>query len=270
MALLSVGDGNNIYFEHHAGGKRGLSVLLSHGWGMACRAWDDTTAFLVDQGYDVIAYDQRGCGQSDKDFADHEISALGDDVVALCRHLGLSRVVLNGWSLGGAVVIDAAAKLGKAVAGIVLTSGATPRYTQAEGFPHGGTPEAVEATVAALRAGRAAFLHTLYFEGVFAKPVPEAVKAWCRGLALQASPAADASLRALAHLDQRSIMASLSVPALVFAGDQDGVAAPGIAVAASELLPQGKLVMMEGCGHAPFLEDPERYHRELGEFLAGL
>ena len=66
--------------------------------------------------------------------------------------------MLNGWSLGGAVAIDAAARLGSRLAGLVLTCGATPRYTRGDDFPYGGTAADVAATVAALRADRVNFL----------------------------------------------------------------------------------------------------------------
>ena len=111
MAYLAVEGDRRVYFEHYPG-SRDLTVVLSHGWGMGCRVWDNTTACLQDAGFGVLAYDHRNCGRSDKDFQDVSIGALGDDVVSLCDHLGLGRVAVNGWSLGGAVVTDAATKLG--------------------------------------------------------------------------------------------------------------------------------------------------------------
>ena len=199
MGQLTLGD-RYVYYEHTGGEARRPTVLLSHGWALSCRVWDDLTSKLSDEGFGVVAYDHRNCGQSSKDFPDVAIGSLGDDIVAICDRLDLDRVVLNGWSLGGAVAVDAASKLGGRLVGLIVTGGATPRYTQAAGFPHGGQPADVEATVAALRADRVNFLRPLYCEGVFTAPVSEATKAWVHSIALQASPAADASLGALANL----------------------------------------------------------------------
>jgi pimeloyl-[acyl-carrier protein] methyl ester esterase len=264
MGFLSRPGGRQIYFEHYAG--RGPAVVLCHGWGMSCRAWDDTIARLLELGREVVAYDQRGCGRSDKDFADVSIEALGSDVTALCGELGLDAVVLNGWSLGGAVAVDAAVKLGSALRGLVLTAAATPRYTRADDFPHGGTAADVAATVAALRAGRIAFLEGLYFGGVFARDVGDAVKRRCWQIALEAGPAADASLAALAGLDQRAALARIEVPSLVVVGARDGVVAPGIGREAARLLPRATLCELD-CGHAPFLELPDAYHAALFDWL---
>ena len=264
MGMLTREGGRQIYFEHYAG--RGPTVVLSHGWGMSCRAWDDTLARLTDRGHAVVVYDQRGCGRSDKDFADVSIEALGSDVVALCKHLALDGVVLNGWSLGGAVAVDAALKLGGTLRGLVLTAGATPRYTQAPGFPHGGTAGDVAATVAALRAGRVAFLKGLYFGGVFAVDVGDDVKQRCWQIALEASPGADASLGALAQLDQRAALAKIAAPSLVVVGTRDGVVPPGIGREAAKLLPNATLCELDS-GHAPFLERPDAYHAALFDLL---
>lgn len=272
MAHLAVQDNTtnrsgSVYYEHHEVGGAPLTVVLAHGWGMSTRIWDDTTAWLVDSGYSVLAFDQRNCGQSDKDFADVSIEALSQDLAGLVEHCGIHKVVLNGWSLGGAVVTEAAPLLGDALAGLISTCGATPRYTQAEGFPHGGTADDVAGTVTALRADRVNFLQALYCDGAFVKPVSDAVKNWAHSIALQASPAADASLGALATIDQRDTMGGLNVPALFISSSADGVVDPAIGEFAAKLAPKGELAVMEGCGHTPFIEDPAAYRAAVGGFL---
>ena len=272
MATLTVHDttrseSGDIYYEHHQVNDAAVTVLLVHGWGMSARAWDDTTAWLVDSGYSVLAYDQRNCGQSDKAFADASITALSRDLAVLVEHLGLAKVVVNGWSLGGAVATGAIPLLGDRLSGLISTCGATPRYTQADGFPHGGTADDVAGTVAALRADRVNFLQGLYSEGAFVKPVSDAIKTWAHSIALQASPAADASLGALAHVDQREILAGLTIPALFVTGSADAVVDPAIGRFAADLTPQGQLAVMDGCGHTPFIEDPAAYREAVGRFL---
>jgi len=267
MSRLAVEDERQIYFEYHPG--KGRCVLLIHGWGMSCRIWDSTTAALTAAGHAVLCFDQRGCGASDKDFEAVSVAVGVADAVALIDHLGIEHPVINGWSLGGAIATGTAHALGDNCAGLVLTGGASPRYVQAEDFPHGGTRDELAATVAALQADRPAFLYQLAGAVCAAEPAP-GINDWLRSIFWQTSPVADAALADLANIDQREELASLEVPVLSVIGSADGFVDPAIGRLAAELAPQGRLSEYDGCGHAPFLEAAERYRGELLDFLADL
>ena len=266
MAYLETARGR-VYYEHHTGDR--LPVLLIHAWAMSTRVWDSTLSALQERGHEVIAFDHRGCGRSDKDFDDFSIGAIAGDGVAICDKLGLSRVAVNGWSLGGAVATEAAHRLGRRCAGLVLTCGASPRYTQAEGFPHGGTAANVRATVAAIRSDRATFFHGIS-RAVCAKPVSEAVLDWMWSIFMEAAPGADRSLGELATIDQRDILAALDAPLLSILGSEDVFTPPGIGEFAAATAKNGRAVRFEGCGHGPMFEEYDRYCAELLGFLAGL
>ena len=267
MGYLEREGGRRIYYEDHAG--PGLPVLLIHGWAMSGRVWDATTAALRTEGHRVVTFDQRGCGLSDKDFDDSRIAASGGDVVALCDSLNLTSVVLNGWSLGGAVAVDAAARLNGRCAGVVLTCGASPRYTRSHDFPHGGAVSDVTGTVDAVARDRATVLRGVA-KIVCAKPVGDAVEDWMWSIFMQSTPCADASLTDLAQVDQRAALAALTAPLLVITGSADVFTPPGIGEAAAALAPRASLVCFEGCGHAPFLEDFDAYLATLNAFLTPL
>jgi pimeloyl-[acyl-carrier protein] methyl ester esterase len=269
MPFLTVerSHGRRIYFEHYAGSK--VPVVLIHGWGMSNRIWDTTLVELQASGHGVVSFDQRGCGQSDRDFPDVSIAAAAADAVAIVRQLGLPKVVLNGWSLGGAVAIEAAHLLGAQCAGIVLTCGATPRYVQADDFPHGGAPDGVAQTVAALRADRANFLHGLN-QAVCAVPQTPAMLDWLWSIFMQTSPSADDALLNLGTLDQRAILAALDAPLLSIVGAKDVIVDPAICRFAAKLAKRGTAVEFEDCGHAPFIEDGPRYRKVLLDFLASI
>lgn len=266
MAFLEVENGKHVYYEHHAGA--GRPVVLVHGWAANARCWDTTLTALLAAGRSVTTIEHRACGRSDKDFADTSIGAIASDVVALVEHLGLREPVLNGWSLGGAVVVEAARRLGANLGGLVLTGGATPRYTAAEGWPYGGTPDDVEGVLAGLAADRPGTLRAVA-DSVCVKPVGEPVVQAIWLAFLEAGPGADATLRDLAQIDQRDILPSIDRPVLLLCGRDDGfVSFDGVA-ASRTLFPDARLVEFGGCGHAPFLEDAENYRSELLGFLAG-
>lgn len=267
MPYAEAEGGRRLYYEHYAGS--GRAVVLVHGWGMSVRCWDTTLPALLASGHEVLAFDQRGCGHSDKDFDDLSVEAIAGDTVALVEQAGLERPVLNGWSFGGAVVVAAAAKLGDRLGGLVLTCGATPRYTSAPDWPYGGTEADVEGVLAALRENRAGT-----FQGVAAAvchaDVGQATVDWMWQIFLETGPRADESLRDLGRIDQRALLAGLSAPALVFGGAHDAFVPVEAVRACAELLPGARYVEFEGSGHAPFLEEGERYRSELLSFLEGV
>lgn len=265
MAYLEVDGSRRIYFEHHPG--PGRPVVLVHGWGATARSWDTVAPALRANGNEVVLLDQRTCGRSDNDFADVSIAALGADVALLCERLRLDRPVVNGWSLGGAVAVDAVSRLGNQAGGLVLTGGATPRYTAAPDWPHGGTVEDVEGVLGGLAADRATTFRAVA-EAVCAKPVSTDVVNWIWGMFLEMGPRGDESLRDLAAIDQRKALGSLEVPVLFLHGTEDGFVAFSGAKAARELCADARLVEFPGCGHAPFVEDRDTYLSDLLGFVS--
>ena len=263
MAYLQREDNKRVYYEDYGSGP--CAIVLVHGWGMSVRTWDHVLPALSAAGLRVVLLDHRGCGQSDKDFEDMSIEAIASDLVALVDVLALEKVVLNGWSLGGAVVVDAAARLGGRCNGLVLTSGATPVYVEKPDFPHGGTQADMKATLTALSTDRVNFLHGLS-QIICATDVSAHIEDWFWQIFLQSSPVASATLAKLAMLDQRDMLKSLDLPILSFVGSEDGFVAPPICRWVGEHHAQARVVEFEGVGHAPFIEAQAQYLEELLQF----
>jgi non-heme chloroperoxidase len=263
MSRLEVTPGKSVYYEHYAGA--GPAIVLVHGWGMGVRIWDLNLPALLDACHEVVALDHRCCGRSDKDFDEVSTSDIASDVVKLIDETGLSEPVVLGWSFGAAVVAEVAITLGSALGGIVLVGPPTPRYTQADGFPHGGTAEIMGQTLTALRDTRPDFLHTLA-EGVCHQDVGRNTIEWMWQMFLETSPRADASLGHLGVIDHRAGLPSVEVPALICQGAHDAIVDPAIAERAAELLPNSRLIMFSESGHAPFLEEREKFNEELLAF----
>jgi non-heme chloroperoxidase len=265
MTFLTREQGKQVYFEDYGSGDS--AIVLVHGWGMGVRTWDYTLPRLVAAGHRVVLMDHRGCGQSSKDFADMGIQAIADDLVALVQELGLKQVVLNGWSLGGAVVVEAARQLGETCSGLVLTCAATPCYLQKPDYPHGGTDEALAETMGAMAADRVNFLAALS-AGVCASEVSQQVVDWMWAIFMESSPLAAQALGELGALDQRGILETFKMPVLSFVGAADGVVDANVCRSVTDYVAHARVVECPISGHAPFIEEAELYHGELLTFLA--
>jgi pimeloyl-ACP methyl ester carboxylesterase len=67
-------------------------------------------------------------------------------------------------------------------------------------------------------------------------------------------------------MDLRRALPRVTVPVLVAVGDQDRVTPPAAAVRLAASLPDGRLFIVEGSGHLPMLERPERVNPALRSF----
>ena len=263
MAFLTREDNKNIYYEDY--GQGADAIVLVHGWGMSCRLWDYSLQALCSSGFRVVLIDHRGCGQSSKDFDDMGINAIAGDVVALVESLGLERAILNGWSLGGAVVVEAAYRLGESCAGVVLTCGASPTYLQKPDFPFGGTEDALTETLSAMSADRINFLAALA-QGVCATEITQEQIHWMWRVFTESSPMAAQALGELGPLDQREMMTKLSLPILSFVGAHDAIVDPEICRKVKDFSPSAQIIEMSNSGHAPFIDETAKYNDELSKF----
>jgi non-heme chloroperoxidase len=67
--------------------------------------------------------------------------------------------------------------------------------------------------------------------------------------------------------DNTDLAAKTTVPVLVSHGTKDLIVNYEGATRILDILPNGTLSKYENIGHAPFMEDPERFNRELTEFV---
>lgn len=265
MGYLSVENDKRIYFEHHAGD--GRAIVLVHGWGANTRCWDTIAPALRAAGHEVVLVDLRASGKSDKDFDDVSIKTLGADVAALSEHLNLKSPIINGWSLGGGVATEAVAALGSKAGGLVLTGGASPRYTATDGWPHGSTVADVEEVLAGAAANRADTFRAVA-GAVFATAPSDDTLNWIWAMFMEMGPRGDDSLRDLATIDLRKELTALEVPILVLHGRDDGFVPFSNAKAIPSLNAGARIVEFANCGHAPFLEHRDQYLSELTGFLS--
>lgn len=102
-------DNNKMYYESYGSGE--TAIIFIHGWSVNCRSWDDQIDFFKDK-YKVILIDLPGFGKSEHNRQDWSMQHYGKDVAGLCGELELKNVYLVGWSMGTAVVVEAAVMLG--------------------------------------------------------------------------------------------------------------------------------------------------------------
>jgi pimeloyl-ACP methyl ester carboxylesterase len=96
------------FLAHDRAGTGGKPLLLVHGWPETRRIWKRNVGPLADAGFEVIAPDLRGFG--DSPFAPddrYDIAAFSHDLAALLHELGHTEgVVVCGGDMGGFIAQD--------------------------------------------------------------------------------------------------------------------------------------------------------------------
>src|SRR5919197_6681477 len=82
---------------------QGEPLLLIMGMGGHHRMWREEFLALLEPHFDVVAYDHRGIGESDRAEGPFSVADLADDVAGLIAALGWERAHVFGISLGGMV-----------------------------------------------------------------------------------------------------------------------------------------------------------------------
>ncbi len=244
----------------------GPPILFVHAWSQNHLCWGKQYESALADEFRLVAFDLRGHGMSDapperEHYIDGRLWA--DDLAAVVDRLGLVQVVLVGWSYGAFVICDYVRAYGQgAVAAIDLTGSAVQLGEAAFGtllgpgfLDHfaGATSDDLPTSLAAMRA----FVRACLVKPVSAEDLEAAI---CWNVVVP--PAIRAHLGSR-QIDCDDVLRALTVPVLVSHGRADSVTLPAMAEHTLAACPTATASWYDGVGHAPHLEEPERFNAEL-------
>lgn len=97
--------------------------LLYHGLSSNAATWDLVSKRLVNEGYPVVAVNQRGHGLSDKPETGYDFASVAGDVRAVVEALPSRDVILAGQSWGGNVILEVAVRYPDLAKGLIFVDG---------------------------------------------------------------------------------------------------------------------------------------------------
>lgn len=244
----------------------GSPLLLLHGLGDDHRALRRLVPDLS-LAHRVLAPDLRGHGGTSLGRPDGTLGQLGSDVVRLLDTLGLDRVDLAGFSLGGTIALQVAIQAPERVRRLIGIA-TSSRVGRAALDWYRERARAAEAGAASLRAVLAEDVVTLFLPSSPLVPGhlrlreeatadPRGFANGCRAnLALGAAP-----------LDPA--LGAIRAPVLLVAAVEDPLCPPRAAEIVVAGVPGARLELIEGSGHEIPLEQPQALAGLMLEFLAG-
>jgi 3-oxoadipate enol-lactonase len=259
---------NGLTFHFERAGS-GPPLLFISGTGGDLRVQPNVFASPLGRTFDLLAYDQRGLGRTDKPDVPYSMAGYADDAAALLDHVGWDDALVLGVSFGGMVAQELALRHPRRVKRLVLAC-TSPGGAGGASYP---------------------FHEIEHLEGEerarFLLPISDTRRdaAWAAGHADEyeklvemsaADPFAGERGRAEgAHrqLEARSAhdtwyrLAQVACPTMIAAGRYDGIALPATQEKMAARIPGAELRFFEG-GHLFMLQDRAAYPAMIA-FLKG-
>jgi len=249
------------------GDPQGLTIFLIHGWSQNHLSWRHQFESDLADEFRLVALDNRGHGMSEKpleeeNYTDERLWA--DDIAAVTSALDLDRPVLVGWSYGGFIISDYVRAHGQGeISGINYVAGALLLNENLDNIGPGFIDNVEGATAADLPTNISAMRS--FIRACTAEPM--SAEDWEATLCFNIVVPPQVRLALISRqIDSDDVLSDMAIPVLVTHGEQDPMALPSMAQHVLEVCPTAEASWYEGVGHAPFLEDPERFNRELADF----
>jgi pimeloyl-ACP methyl ester carboxylesterase len=259
-------DGVRLHVEE-TGNRRGPAVLFIHGYSQSRLVWRRQMDSDLAAGMRLVAMDNRGHGLSEKPrdaYADSRLWAA--DVRAVIDALELDHPVLC--CAYGVVICDYVRHHGEdAVAGYCMVSAITRlNVPEARGMLSAAFHDLVPGLHSDDAETAVASLAALIRLSTAIEPPPDELWATL-GSMVVVPPHVRRALSAR-RLWNDDVLRRMHRPALVVHGERDAITpVDATARVHAALLGNARLSLYPNAGHAPHLEDPERFNRELRELV---
>ena len=258
-------NGARLHYYRTGAGER-PPIVLAHGVTDIADVWR-VTAQALEPHYDVVLYDARGHGRSDKPASGYAPEDHAADLIGLVAALGLARPRLLGHSMGAGNVALAAATAPDLASCVLLED---PPWRPAAAA---NTPAEQEQFSAAWRAdllrwqamSRAELLEE--YRRIHPTWPEDEVSAWADAKLLL-SPAVLGYVAAL-RPDWEATVGRIACPLLLITGDPElgAIVTPETAQRVAQLAPQARVARVDGAGHSIRRERRERYLAAVLGFL---
>lgn len=273
MPQIPLQDGGSLSFRDEG---QGQALVLLHGWGMRKEVFDSQFAGLAGR-FRLIAPDLRGHGESTPASNDGAIPTLADDIGRLLEHLDVDQAVIVGWSMGAMVAWALMhGPAAKRVAGIVAID-MVPRIlndvTWQHGLRDGEDASAFANDVARMRQDWARYVDEFVPRNVAhgREKQRSALLTRLSALIRDNDPESMARLwQSLAEQDMRQSVTELHVPLLIAHGELSQLYDEAAFAWMERNIPNSRRVSFADSGHAPHLEESERFNAVLEQFVDGL
>jgi 3-oxoadipate enol-lactonase len=251
--VFKASDGAAIAFTVHPAPRPDAPRLaLIHSLALDRSVWDGVVATIAGEA-ELLTYDCRGHGRSDRRATAFTVELFARDLGELFHHLGWQNAALGGCSMGGCVAMAFAGLHPKRVTALALID-TTAWYG----------PEAAKQFRARAEAARTNGLTALidfqvarWFSAAFIGRNPDVVTRTTRIFIANDFDCYAQSCALLGDADLRSSLPLFRMPVAIVVGEEDQATPPAMARELHDAIPQSTLVVVPRAKHLTPIECPD-------------
>ena len=255
-------DGTPIYFEQFGSGEP--PIVFVHGWTQNHSIWE-RPVYDLSKKFRTVTMDNRGMGYSGKPNSKYDFDEFSSDLRELILKLDLKSAVLVGWSMGVSISLRYYERFGAdRISKIALINGPIKLTSDAK-FSHSNMTTSDLEKILKDRTDNRPARESKFLGRGFHRPNPVAT-AWLTQVALMTPMhVAVRCVENQAKLDMRDVLSKITVPTLVGYGRYDPFYPVSLGRYIRDSVKNSKLVIYEKSGHYPFLEESEKFSRDIEE-----
>lgn len=268
-ASFALSDGTRLAYTLHPSPRRsapmareGGRLVLIHSLALDRGVWDGVVQRLASEA-EILAYDCRGHGRSDRRASAFTAELFARDLTELLDHVGWQSAAIAGCSMGGCVALACAGLYPARAAALGLID-TTAWYGPAAPAKF---RERAEAARAKGMQGLIDFQVTRWFSDAFRAAHPEVIE---RTTAIYVANDFDcyaASCALLGDVDVRAYLPGLRMPVAIVVGEEDYATPVDMARQLHEALPQSTLTVLPRARHLTPIEHPDAIARMLSGLI---
>jgi pimeloyl-ACP methyl ester carboxylesterase len=277
-------NGIDLYYEIHGSGE---PLLMIEGLGYSAWMWYKQIP-VFSKRYQVILFDNRGAGNTDKPDSEYSIEIMADDASGLLRTLGIGPAHVLGISLGGFIAQELALRhpdLVKSLSLVSTNSGPGKRAMRNSQHVNGlfklwgilpGTFEMGGKASVPLgfeygitKEDRIRYGLSLAFTPEYYRQHPEEIERIVRWRLENPQPgyAWTRQLMAGMNFDSSGRAENIHAPTLILNGTEDSIVTPESARELAGSIPDSRYIEIEGSGHLLFIERSDEFNNTVMGFL---
>lgn len=253
MPAFTTRDGVELSYRQEGSGE---TVVFLHGWMMSGRFFEPQVAALG-KTYRVVVPDLRGCGRSKAKMGTHTIPRYAQDLSELAEHIGLERLAVVGWSMGGAVAMHFLEHYGRERVWAVGLIDFPPRFEE--------DPTVADKVCSHLQKRHESFVQEFLLR-MFLKPPAQTDLDWMSAEAKRCAPETACEMyRAMRPTNPPRPAGHYPVPAFLAFPARGWF--PQALGDWETIFPRHEAPAFPASRHCPFLEEPKPFNEGLRRFL---